>query len=81
MNPNGKVQLVFTNVLGNLFVPLVSKNLDDILAWNKKVNEYIVGVFDFAHMFFASDGAVLLFHPNDLKVLKEVKSYLESYGF
>jgi hypothetical protein len=23
----------------------------------------------------------LLFHPNDLKVLKDVKSYLESYGF
>jgi hypothetical protein len=64
MNPNGKVQLVFANVPRNLFVPLISKNLDDILAWNKKVNEYIVEVFDFAHMFLVSDGAILLFHPN-----------------
>ncbi len=30
MNPSGKVQLVFTNVPGNLLVPLVSKNLEMI---------------------------------------------------
>jgi hypothetical protein len=59
----------------------VSKNPNDILAWNKKVDEYIVGVFDFAHIFLAFDGVVLLFHLDDLKVLKEVKSYLESYDF
>ncbi len=38
------------------------------------------GIFDFAHIFLAFDGAVLLFHSDDLRVLKEVKSYLESYG-
>jgi hypothetical protein len=81
MNLSGKVQLVFANVHGNLHVPFISKNLDDILAWNKKVDEYIVGVFDFVHMFLASNGVVLLFHPYDLRVLKEVKSYLKSYGF
>jgi hypothetical protein len=48
--------------------------------WNKKVDEYIIGVFDFAHIFLAFDGVVLLFHMNDLRVLKEVKSYLKRYG-
>ncbi len=81
MNPSGKVQLVFVDELRNLLVPLVSRNLDNILVWNNKVDEYIVGVFDFAHIFLASYGAILLLHPNDLGVLKEVKSYLESYGF
>jgi hypothetical protein len=81
MNPSGKVQLVFADELKNLLVPLVSRNLDDILVWNKNVDEYIVGVFDFAQIFLAFYGVVLLFHPNDLKVLKDVKSYLESYGF
>ncbi len=81
MNPSGKVQLFFANIPRNLLVPLMSRNLDDIPKWNKKVDEYIVGVFDFAHIFLASNGAVLLFHPGDLKVLKEVKSYLKSYGF
>jgi hypothetical protein len=46
-----------------------------------KVDEYIVGVFDFAKMFLAFDGVVLLFHQDNLKILKEVKSYLKSYGF
>jgi homogentisate 1,2-dioxygenase len=43
----GKVQLITINVHGNLHVPLVSKNPYDIRAWNGKVDEYIVGVFDF----------------------------------
>jgi hypothetical protein len=81
MNPSGKVQLVFVNIPRKLLVPFVSKNLDDIPAWNKKVDQYIVGVFDFAHIFLAFDGAVLLFHLNDLRVLREVKFYLKSYGF
>jgi len=79
--PYSKVQLVFVNIPINLFVPLVFRNLDDIFAWNKKVDEYIIGVFDFTHIFLASNGVVLLFHPDDLKVLKDVKSYLKSYGF
>jgi len=79
--PHNKVQFIFVNIPINLLVLLVSRNLDDILEWNKKVDEYIVGIFDFTHIFLASNGVVLLFHPNDLKVLKEVKSYLKSYGF
>jgi hypothetical protein len=81
MNRSGKVQLVFVDKLGNLLVLFVSRNLDNILVWNNKVDEYIVGVFDFAHIFLASCGVVLLFHPYDLKVFKEVKSYPKSYGF
>jgi len=46
-----------------------------------RLNEYIARVFDFVQMFLAYNGVVLLFHLDDLKVLKEVKYYLESYGF
>jgi hypothetical protein len=81
MNPCGKVQLIFANVIGNLLDPFISKNLDDISTWNKKVDECIAEVFDFAQILLGFDGAVLLFHPDDLIILKEVKSYLESYGF
>jgi hypothetical protein len=66
MNPSAKVQLVFANIPKNFHVPLISRNLDDIPMWNKKVDEYIVGVFDFAQMFLAFDGVVLLFHSDDL---------------
>jgi hypothetical protein len=63
------------------FYSFISRNPYDIPAWNRKVDEYIGGVFDFAQIFLASDGVVLLFHPDDFKILKEVKSYSESYGF
>jgi hypothetical protein len=62
MNLGGKVQLVIVVVLGNLRVPFVSKNLSNILAWNWKVGEYNVAIFDFTNKFLASDGVVLLFH-------------------
>ncbi len=48
MNLGGTVQFIFANVLGNLPIPLISNKRNDILMWNKKVDEYIVGVFDFA---------------------------------
>jgi hypothetical protein len=81
MNFGGEVQLVIVNIFRNLPIPFISKDLDDSLAWNWMVSEYIVVVFDFVENFLASNGAVLLFHPNDFKILKEVKFYLESYGF
>jgi hypothetical protein len=76
MNPSGKVQLVFVDIFRNLPIPFVSKNPNDIHVWNMKVDEYLVGVFDFAQMFLASNGVILLFHLDDFIVLKEVKSYL-----
>jgi hypothetical protein len=45
------------------------------------VVEYIVGIFNITQISLAFDGAILLIHSNDFKVLKEIKSYLESYGF
>ncbi len=65
MNLSGNV---FAKVLGNLFIPLISKKPNDVPMSNKKVNEYIVGVFDFAYIFLATNGVVLLFHPNELRV-------------
>jgi hypothetical protein len=81
MNLGGKVQLVIVNVLGNLHVLLVSRNPYDIPTWNQKVDEYIDVVFDFIEKFLASYGAILLFHPYDMRVVKEAKFYPKSYGF
>jgi len=81
MNLGGKVQLVIVDVSGNLYVPFISKNISNIHAWNWKVDEYIVAIFDFTNKFLAFNGAVLFFHQDDFKILNEVKSYLESYGF
>ncbi len=79
MNPSGKVQLSLQMFQQTSLFFLYPRN-QMIFMWNSFVDEYIGGVFYFAHIFLASHGVVLLFHPNDFKVLKEVKSYLESYG-
>jgi hypothetical protein len=66
MNLGAKVQLVIIDILGNLTIPFVSRNPFDIIAWNRKVNEYIAAIFDFAKKFLAFNGVVLLFHTNDI---------------
>ncbi len=73
--------IVFANVLGDLPIPFNLTSLAKIHVWNRLVEDYVVSVFDFANKFLLSDGVILFFHPNDLHVLKEIKSYLESYSF
>lgn len=45
------------------------------------MKDYIISIFNFTNNFFTSDGDILLFHPNNFHFLKEIISYLESYGF
>ncbi len=65
----------------NLLIPLVSTIHSKIPFWNRKVDDYIASIFYFAEKFLAIDGAILLFHLDDLWILNEVRSYLESYRF
>jgi hypothetical protein len=51
-----KAQLLIIDAPGNLLIPFISKNLDDIPAWNWKVDEYITSIFDFAEKLLAYDG-------------------------
>ncbi len=37
-------------------------------------------IFNFVDKFLTPNGVVLLFHPNDPHILKEINSYLESYN-
>jgi hypothetical protein len=77
----GKVSLVLVDVLRDLLVPFVLASSAKIHVWNKLVENYVVSIFNFTNKFLTSNGAVLLFHPNDLHVLKETKSYMKSYSF
>jgi hypothetical protein len=45
------------------------------------MDNHIVSIFDFGKEFLANDGEILFFHPNDLLILKDIKSYTESYNF
>jgi hypothetical protein len=41
----------------------------------------VYGVFGFANKYFCVDGVVVVFHDDDLRVLKEIKSNLEGNGY
>lgn len=75
------VQLVFANVPENLPIPMVSTNSSNIPPWNRRVDNYIVAIFDFVKKFLASNGVMLMCHSTNFKLFKEVRSYLESYAF
>jgi hypothetical protein len=45
------------------------------------VEDYVVFVFDFGNKLLVINGVVLLFHLDNLCVLREIKSYLECYSF
>jgi hypothetical protein len=75
------VNLVLADVLGDLPRPFVSPSLAKIHVWTKLVEDYVVFIFNFADKFLASDGAILLFHLDNLRVFKKIKSCLKSFSF
>jgi hypothetical protein len=75
------VSLILVDVPRRLPLPFVSTSPIKIHVWNRLVEDYMVHVFDVANKFLASDGAILLFHHDNLHVLKEIRSFLESYSF
>jgi hypothetical protein len=52
-----------------------------IPPWNAKVGIYIVLIFELAKKYMASNGFIFLFHDDDFYVLRDIKSYLDNYGF
>ncbi len=68
-------------MLRDLPIPHVSNPLGVTLSWNVKVQNYVVSIFGFAKKFLVGHGFVLLFHDDDFQMLREIKSYLETYGF
>jgi hypothetical protein len=81
VNLEDKFHLVLDDVPRNLFIPLVSTIHSKIHFCNRKVDDYIASIFYFVEKFLAIDGAIFFFHLDDLWILNEVRSYLESYRF
>jgi hypothetical protein len=59
----------------------VSRNLDDILAGTWRLMNTLLKSLWFSPYFLGLWWGCLLFHPDDFKILKEFKFYLESYGW
>ncbi len=75
-----KADFIIAEVPGNLPIPHVLDLVLTIPKWNAKVDNYVVSIFGFVDKYLARDGFVLFFYDDD-RVLKKIKSYLESYNF
>jgi hypothetical protein len=52
----------------------------DILEWNAKVLHYVGFFFIFTGKFLSQSGTILLFHSDDLWILKQIREVLDNYS-
>jgi hypothetical protein len=72
------MDLVIANIPSNLQVPYVSNLTFSIPFLNQSVNNFINSIILFFDNFLSENGAMLLFHSDDLHVLQEIQSFLEN---
>jgi hypothetical protein len=79
MSFENKVDLVLANISSNLSILHVFELLSLIPPWNKCMDNFIESLVVFVEMFLSNKGAIIMMHVDDLCVLKEIWSFLESY--
>ncbi len=76
-----KTDLIIGEVLRNLAILYMLDPTSIIPPWNAKVDNYVVLIFELAKKYMARNGFIFLFHDDDFNVLRDIKSYLDNYGF
>jgi hypothetical protein len=66
VNPLRFVDLVIGDIPKEVGVPIVFHSKIEILEWNAKVPNYVEFVFIFVDKTLSQNGAILLFHLNDM---------------
>jgi hypothetical protein len=74
------VDLVVVDIPKSLHVPNISISSTSILEWNNLKPSFLGNVFDFSpHLH--DNKAMILFHPNSVKIMTEIKGFLKVYHF
>ncbi len=74
-----KVDLVIVNVLINFSISHIFESLSFIPRWNMCVDNFIESIVVFDNKFLYDREVVVIMHGDDPHVLKETRSFLESY--
>jgi hypothetical protein len=64
-----------------LLVPMVSSPASSIPEWNKREDDFLQTVFDFASGLVHDNGVLLLFHPDDLQMRVDIRGCMKAYHF
>jgi hypothetical protein len=77
--PLKTMDLVIINIPNNLPIPCVFDPTFSIPSWNQSVDNFINIIILLSNKLLFENGVVLLFHVDDLCMLKEIWSFLEKY--
>jgi hypothetical protein len=78
---DGGVDLMIVDIPEGLPVPMVSSPPTSIPGWNSTDENFLPLVFDFGSSLVHDNGALLLFHKDDLKLRANIRGYANAYHF
>jgi hypothetical protein len=75
------IDLMIVDIPEGLPVPIVSSLPTSVPVWNSANENFLPLVFDFGSSLVHDNGALLLFHKDDLKLRADIKGYAKAYHF
>jgi hypothetical protein len=78
---DGGVDLMIVDIPEGLPVPMVSSPPTSVPAWNSVDKNFLPLVFDFGSSLVHDNGALLLFHKDDLKFRADIRGFANAYHF
>jgi hypothetical protein len=78
---DGRVDLMIVDIPEGLPVSMVSSLSTSVLGWNSADKNFLPLVFDFGSSLVHDNGALLLFHKDDLKFRADIRGFANAYHF
>ncbi len=73
--------VLIAEVLSDLPVPLISIPPTDVPSLNRHIDKYVYDIFGFANKYVENNGVILIFHDDDPRIFKDIKSFLKTNGY
>jgi hypothetical protein len=77
----GGIDLMIVDIPEGLPVPVVSSPHTSVPEWNSEDKIFLPILFDFGSFLVHDNGALLLFHKDDLKLRADIRGYANAYHF
>jgi hypothetical protein len=78
---DGGVDLMIVDIPEGLPLPMVSSPPTSVPRWNYANKNFLPLVFDFGSSLVHDNGALLLFHKDNLKLRADIRSFAKAYHF
>jgi hypothetical protein len=76
-----RLVLFIAKVLLDLLVLLVSTPPTVVPSWNHHIDKYVYEIFGFTNKYMENNGTILIFHDDNPRMLKDIKSFLDTNGY